>query len=155
MSAASALVTRLRQLLEGATVPRAIPRGRLRWTDLDQDLTPAAATGRPYPCGIGPPRKYQPMTTPSQVSGSHVWRGQEIVLWVAYGYDDHDRTKRHQELLDDEVMIHRCLSDPLSWLVDGIGIVEADDATVDDDEESRIWVLAIRIRASLREDYST
>ena len=153
MAAASALIDRLKALLEGTAaspVPRrTIPTGRFRWVELDQDQVLAAATGRPYPCGVLEPRKYQPMETPSEVAADHVWRGEGVVLWIAYAYDEHDRTERMQEILDDEVTVHRCLSDPLSWLVDGIGIVGVDEADIRDDTETRLLVLTIDVRAEI------
>lgn len=158
MSVAATCLTHLVSLLEGQASPaphRGIDTDRFRHVELDQELTYAAGTGRPYPLGLSDIRKYQPLDTPSTVSGDHVWRGQEFDLWVSYSYDDHDRLARHQEVLDDEMMIHRCLSDPCSWLaVEGVGVVDVDRGEIRDLTEDRIFLLLITIRMALREDYT-
>ena len=158
MTVASDVIDRLIALMEGTASPapsRAITQGRFVHTELDQDMTLAAGVNRPYPFGLLDPRKYQPLGTPSTVAASHVWRGQDLLLWVAYSYDEHDRTARYQEVLDDEVTIHRCLSDPMSWLaVTGAGIVEADEGDVQDDSDNRLFILAINVRFTLRESYA-
>jgi len=157
MSVASDALTHLVSLLEGRVdpePPRGIDADKFVFTELDQELTFAAASDSPYPFGLLSPEKNQPLDTPSNVSGTYVFRGQQIPLWVAYTYDEHNHLERRQEMLDDEKTIHRCLSDPLSWLdVEGIGIVDVDDVEFQDDEEARVMFMVITVRFAIREYY--
>ena len=157
MSVASEVLTHLASLLEGEVSPappRSIPIGRFQRTEAERNLTVASASDRPYPFGVFEPSKGQPLNVPSNVSGTHVWRGQGVTLWVAYSFDEHEQLARRQEILDDEKAIHRCLSDPLSWLsVSGVGVVEVDSGRIDEIEDERLMILSITVNFTLREDY--
>ena len=125
MSVLADILAALPGLLEGTTVvDRAIPPGRFAVVGDDHDWDQAQSSTTPRPVFIEVGEELTDAEAPQDWSGDYYYRSRRIYLYTAYAFSpDDDPTDRTEAMADDDLMIVRCLGDPLTWADAAVGWV--------------------------------
>jgi hypothetical protein len=155
------IITQIEGLLEGTVVPpRSIPVGKFEVVGSDYFWQQDCPLADPRPAYIDEDiAELTDDAAPSDVSGDYYWRSHRIMVHIGYGFDpDDDPTDRATTIADDELIICRCLRDPLTHAT--VANWAGADVTVkyvpvrDNDGVTAILYLTLTVEVSYREDLS-
>lgn len=119
-------------LLEGTadSVDRSVPKKRFRHSKAPIELSLQAAARAPYPFNLDDFGWSSPFDEEANVAGVEVWRAIAFSIRIGYADKPHEQLEMQKKFAEDSYVIHRCLSDPDSWLAaTGFSKVSVSQAT--------------------------
>jgi hypothetical protein len=101
-------------LLEGTatSITRSVPERRFEHVPFEVEAALANSAEGPYPFEVQVIR-----TTPRELNcaGDHQYFTADVQIRIGYAQALHDQADRQDDLLEDQRVILRCLTDPDSW----------------------------------------